>query len=96
MEIEILRSTLINSDTLDIKSDTLDINSDTLDINSDTLDINSDTLDINSDTRDINSDTVGINSATYYRVVLLTGPPLNFVSTGSHANWPGISLSVSS
>ena len=31
-----------------------------------------------------------------YRVVFLTGPPLNFLSTGSHANWPGISLSVSS
>jgi hypothetical protein len=26
----------------------------------------------------------------------LPGPPLNFLSTGSHANWPGISLSVSS
>ena len=26
----------------------------------------------------------------------LTGPPLNFRSTGSHANWPGIYLSVSS
>ena len=25
----------------------------------------------------------------------LTGPPLNLLSTGSHANWPGISLSVS-
>ena len=31
-----------------------------------------------------------------YRVVFLTGPPLNFLSTGSHANWPGISRSVSS
>ena len=31
-----------------------------------------------------------------YRVVFLTGPPLNFLSTGSNANWPGISLSVSS
>ena len=27
-----------------------------------------------------------------YRVVLLTGPPINFLSTGSHANWPRISL----
>ena len=34
--------------------------------------------------------------ALSYRVVFLTGPPLNFLSTGSHANWPGISLSVSS
>ena len=31
-----------------------------------------------------------------YRVVLLTGSPLNFLSTGSHGNWPEISLSVSS
>ena len=31
-----------------------------------------------------------------YRVVLLTGPPLNFLSTGSHVNWPRIFLSVSS
>ena len=26
----------------------------------------------------------------------LTGPSQNFLCTGSHANWPGISLSVSS
>ena len=30
-----------------------------------------------------------------YRVVHLTGTPLIFLSTGSHVNWPGTSLSVS-
>ena len=31
-----------------------------------------------------------------YRVVLITGPPLNFLSTGSNANWPRIFQSFSS
>ena len=39
---------------------------------------------------------LSVQSTKTYRVVLLTGPPLNCLSTGSHANWPGISLSVSS